>query len=106
MENQFFYWFILRNEFLRGNSKGFIDDHGLYPNTSANFIFEKQVINVHFPKPEDAGYIHNQQLDWSFKFDKVLHNTGQDVVYDECAYPIVRSLLDGYNGKTMGFYLF
>jgi hypothetical protein len=61
-------------------------------------FFTFQIINVHFPKPEDAGFIHNQHLDWSFKYDKVLHNSSQELVYDECAHQVVHSVLEGYNG--------
>ncbi|KAL7746323.1 hypothetical protein RI367_008331 [Sorochytrium milnesiophthora] len=64
---------------------------------------ERQAINIHIPKAADGGYINNQQEDWSFKFDRVLSNVSQEAVYEECGAPIVRSLLDGYNGTILAY---
>ncbi|KAI8908305.1 kinesin motor domain-containing protein, partial [Gorgonomyces haynaldii] len=55
------------------------------------------------PKNEEWGYINNQQENWDFKFDNILHNASQEVVYEECAIPIVKSLLDGYNATILAY---
>ncbi|KAI9184151.1 hypothetical protein H9P43_003204 [Blastocladiella emersonii ATCC 22665] len=74
-----------------------------FASNAIEILPEKNIINIHVPKQEDAGYINNQHQDWSFKFDKVMHVASQDSVYDECAAPIVRSVLDGYNGTLLAY---
>ncbi|KAJ3370314.1 Kinesin-like protein kif9 [Allomyces arbusculus] len=74
-----------------------------FASQAIEIIPDKNIVNIHVPKPEDAGFINNQQSDWSFKFDKLLHNASQDAVYEECGTPIVRSLLDGYNGTLLAY---
>ncbi|KAI8807050.1 P-loop containing nucleoside triphosphate hydrolase protein [Cladochytrium replicatum] len=64
---------------------------------------DQKTIQVHVPKNADGGFINNQQEDWHFRFDRVLHNASQEAVYDECAGPIVRGLLDGYNGTILAY---
>jgi len=64
---------------------------------------DKTGIHIHVPKSLDDGYINNQQEDWSFKFDKVLHNASQELAYEECASPIMNSVLQGYNGTIMAY---
>lgn len=61
---------------------------------------EKKTIHVHMPKPT-GQHINNQQEDWSFKFDQLLHNSSQEQVYDVVARDIVDSVLEGYNGTIM-----
>ncbi|KAJ3033037.1 Kinesin-like protein kif9, partial [Rhizophlyctis rosea] len=56
--------------------------------------------HIHIPKNEEGGYINNQQEDWDFRFDSILHNASQETVYEECASPIIKSLLEGYNGTA------
>ena len=60
-------------------------------------------INIHIKKDLRRGYINNQILDWSFRLDRVLHNTSQSDVYEECAKDIVTKSLDGYNGTIMAY---
>lgn len=63
---------------------------------------ENQTIQVHQPKTKNQ-IINNQQEDWSFKFDSVLHNATQEQVYDQCAKDVVDSVLEGYNGTLIAF---
>ncbi len=63
-----------------------------------SFGAEKRNVHIHIPRGEDGGYINNQQEDWDFRFDNILHNASQEMVYEECGQPIVKGLLDGYNG--------
>lgn len=68
-----------------------------------NFGSDKKSIHIHIPKDADGGHINNQQENWDFKFDNILHNSSQETVYEECAVPIVKSLLDGYNGTILAY---
>lgn len=47
--------------------------------------------------------INNQQLNWSFKFDSLFVNVPQSTFYEECAAPVVKSVLDGYNGTILAY---
>uniref|UniRef100_A0A2K5DPD4 Kinesin motor domain-containing protein n=1 Tax=Aotus nancymaae TaxID=37293 RepID=A0A2K5DPD4_AOTNA len=49
----------------------------------------------------DIGVVNNQQADWSFKLDGVLHDASQDLVYETVAKGVVSQALDGYNGKLI-----
>lgn len=64
-----------------------------------------KTVSVHLPKSWDQlkGYINNQQQDWSFKVDEILHNTAQEEVYTTCAQEIVTKLMDGYNGTILAY---
>lgn len=39
-------------------------------------------INIHVDRPLDQGIINHQQNQWGFKFEKVLSNASQDVVFN------------------------
>lgn len=64
---------------------------------------DKTGIHIHVPKSSQDGYINNQQEDWSFKFDKILHNSSQESTYEECAHSIMNSVLLGYNGTILAY---
>jgi kinesin family protein 6/9 len=64
---------------------------------------DRKHIHIHIPKNEEWGYINNQQENWDFSFDKVLHNVSQESVYDECGAPIVKGVLEGYNGTILAY---
>ena len=53
------------------------------------------------PKDEAGDVINNQQESWRFKFDKLLHNSSQEDVFDQCSKDIVNSVIDGFNGTVM-----
>ena len=59
-----------------------------------------QEVLVHKEKA-DHGSVNNQQDNWKFKFDTILHNATQDDVYDVSAASIVQSVVSGYNGTVM-----
>ena len=40
---------------------------------------------------------------WDFKFDRVLHNTGQEAMYEEAAESVVNGCIDGKNGTIMAY---
>ena len=54
-------------------------------------------------KQNSVNYLETKREDYSFKFDKTLHNVSQEVVYNECATDITRSFLEGYNGTIMAY---
>jgi kinesin family member 6/9 len=57
-------------------------------------------ITIKFDKNEAAGCINNQTDAWKFDFEKILHNSSQDEVYESSASEIVQSVVDGYNGTV------
>ncbi|XP_073915830.1 kinesin-like protein KIF9 isoform X3 [Castor canadensis] len=58
-------------------------------------------IDIHLKKDTRRGVVNNQQTDWSFKLDGVLHDASQDLVYETVAKDVVAQALDGYNGTIM-----
>ncbi|KAI8590910.1 P-loop containing nucleoside triphosphate hydrolase protein [Geranomyces variabilis] len=67
------------------------------------FTPDRKAIHIHIPKSVEGGYINNQQEDWDFRFDNLLHNASQEAVYEECVNAIMKGLLDGYNGTIMAY---
>ncbi|KAI8822057.1 P-loop containing nucleoside triphosphate hydrolase protein [Fimicolochytrium jonesii] len=67
------------------------------------FSPDRKAVHVHIPKSAEGGFINNQQEDWDFRFDSVLHNASQEAVYDECASSILKGLMEGYNGTIMAY---
>uniref|UniRef100_A0A8C5JZ52 Kinesin family member 9 n=1 Tax=Jaculus jaculus TaxID=51337 RepID=A0A8C5JZ52_JACJA len=59
------------------------------------------LIDIHLKKDIRRGVVNNQQTDWSFKLDGVLHDASQDLVYETVARDVVSQALDGYNGTIM-----
>uniref|UniRef100_A0ABI7Z734 Kinesin-like protein n=1 Tax=Felis catus TaxID=9685 RepID=A0ABI7Z734_FELCA len=62
---------------------------------------DNKSIDIHLKKDTRRGVVNNQQTDWSFKLDGVLHNASQDLVYETVAKDVVAQALDGYNGTIM-----
>uniref|UniRef100_A0A673U6H0 Kinesin-like protein n=1 Tax=Suricata suricatta TaxID=37032 RepID=A0A673U6H0_SURSU len=62
---------------------------------------DNKSIDIHLKKDIRRGVVNNQQTDWSFKLDGVLHNASQDLVYETVAKDVVAQALDGYNGTIM-----
>lgn len=60
-----------------------------------------QSIDIHLKKDTRRGVVNNQQTDWSFKLDGVLHDATQDLVYETVAKDAVSQALDGYNGNLI-----
>ena len=58
---------------------------------------DKCTLEVHMPKSDNP----NAQDKWSWRFDSVLHNASQETMYNEQVAPVVRSVLQGYNGAIM-----
>ncbi|XP_049995527.1 kinesin-like protein KIF9 isoform X1 [Alexandromys fortis] len=62
---------------------------------------DNKSIDIHLKKDSRRGVVNNQQTDWSFKLDGVLHDASQDLVYETVARDAVSQALDGYNGTIM-----
>ncbi|XP_028641236.1 kinesin-like protein KIF9 [Grammomys surdaster] len=62
---------------------------------------DNKSIDIHLKKDTRRGVVNNQQTDWSFKLDGVLHDASQDLVYETVAKDAVSQALDGYNGTIM-----
>ncbi|KAJ3024345.1 Kinesin-like protein kif9 [Thoreauomyces humboldtii] len=62
-----------------------------------------QAVHIHIPKSAEGGFINNQQEDWDFRFDSLMHNASQEAVYDECAGSVMKGLLNGYNGTILAY---
>ena len=58
---------------------------------------DRQQLTVRMPKGDNP----NAQDNWSWRYDSVLHNASQETAYMEQVYPIVQSVLQGYNGTVM-----
>ena len=52
-------------------------------------------------KDGTQGLINNQKEQWTFKFDKIMHNSSQEDVFDYCALETVQQVANGYNGTVM-----
>jgi kinesin family protein 6/9 len=73
-----------------------------FPSDSLDINPSSSTIKIHLAKPK-GEQINNQQEDWQFKFNHVLHNVNQQVVYDTCAADIVDACLDGINGTILAY---
>uniref|UniRef100_A0A2K6GY65 Kinesin family member 9 n=1 Tax=Propithecus coquereli TaxID=379532 RepID=A0A2K6GY65_PROCO len=60
---------------------------------------DSKSIDIHLKKDTRRGVVNNQQTNWSFKLDGVLHDASQDLVYETVAKDVVSQALDGYNGN-------
>nr|KAF6270329.1 kinesin family member 9 [Pipistrellus kuhlii] len=65
------------------------------------FGSDNKTIDIHLKKDTRRGVVNNQQTDWSFKLDGVLHDASQELVYDTVAKAVVAQALDGYNGTGL-----
>ncbi|XP_052577924.1 kinesin-like protein KIF9 isoform X5 [Peromyscus californicus insignis] len=66
---------------------------------------DNKSIDIHLKKDTRRGAVNNQQTDWSFKLDGVLHDASQDLVYETVAKDAVSQALDGYNGGNCNMVL-
>ena len=59
-------------------------------------------INITIPRNETKGIINNQKENWSFQFDKVLHNVAQEEVF-EYVKSVISSSTNGFNGTVLAY---
>ena len=58
---------------------------------------------MHIKRNPEHGLINNQQENWQFKVNKVLHNATQEQVFDETAGEVIDSAIKGYNGTILAY---
>ncbi|XP_038611750.1 kinesin-like protein KIF9 [Tachyglossus aculeatus] len=72
-----------------------------FPHHMLRFGADNKTLDIHIEKDSRRGLINNQQTDWSFQADGVLHNASQDAVYEAVAKELVAQAMEGYNGTIM-----
>jgi len=60
-------------------------------------------ISVYIPRNQKEGLINNQKEQWSFHFDKILHNVPQEEVFEYTMNDIIKSSVQGYNGTIFAY---
>ena len=60
-------------------------------------------ISVFIPRNQKEGLINNQKEQWSFHFDKILHNVPQEEVFEYTMNDIIKSSVQGYNGTIFAY---
>ncbi|TPX60633.1 hypothetical protein SpCBS45565_g07442 [Spizellomyces sp. 'palustris'] len=74
-----------------------------YAQDTIKFTGDGKGVHIHIPKNVEGGFINNQQENWDFRFDSILHNVSQETVYEECASSLLKGVLEGYNGTIMAY---
>ena len=60
-------------------------------------------ISIYIPRNQKEGIINNQKENWSFHFDKILHNVPQEEVFEYTMNDIIKSSVLGYNGTIFAY---
>ena len=60
-------------------------------------------ISIFIPRNQKEGLINNQKEQWSFHFDKILHNVPQEEVFEYTMNDIIKSSVLGYNGTIFAY---
>jgi kinesin family protein 6/9 len=60
-------------------------------------------ISIFIPRNQKEGIINNQKEQWSFHFDKILHNVSQEEVFEYTMNDIIKSSVQGYNGTIFAY---
>ena len=63
----------------------------------------ENTISIYIAKNEKEGLINNAKENWSFQFDKLLHNVPQEEVFEYCVTDIIKSSVMGYNGTVFAY---
>ena len=59
-------------------------------------------ISITIPRNESKGIINNQKENWSFQFDKILHNVAQEEVF-EYVKSVISASTKGFNGTVFAY---
>lgn len=62
---------------------------------------DKGEITITIPKKGEQGYVNHQQEHWAFKFDKILRNVSQEILFGMTVKDMVLGSLDGYSGTLI-----
>lgn len=63
----------------------------------------ENMITINVPKTEDKGLINSQKENWTFKFDKILHNVSQDELFEYSTKEIIQKATEGFNGTIFAY---
>uniref|UniRef100_A0A7S3D191 Kinesin-like protein n=1 Tax=Palpitomonas bilix TaxID=652834 RepID=A0A7S3D191_9EUKA len=74
-----------------------------YANDCIRIDPSSRSIQIFQKKKENSGVVNNQQENYSYRFDTILHNSSQDTVFAECGRDYVKSVLEGYNGTLLTY---
>ncbi|XP_028933124.1 kinesin-like protein KIF9 isoform X2 [Ornithorhynchus anatinus] len=72
-----------------------------FPHDVMRFGPDNKTLEIHVEKDSRRGVVNNQQTDWSFEMDGILHDASQDSVYGAVAEEAVAQAIEGYNGTIM-----
>jgi kinesin family protein 6/9 len=64
---------------------------------------DKGDIMITIPKKNEQGYVNHQQEHWAFKFDKIMRNVSQEVLFGMTVKDMVSGALDGYSGTLIAY---
>ena len=64
---------------------------------------EKGEIMITIPKKDDQGFVNHQQEHWAFKFDKLMGNVSQEVLFGMTGKDMIAGSLDGYSGTIIAY---
>ena len=65
------------------------------------YVYVYQTVTLAMAKDSTQGLVNNQKEQWTFKFDKIMHNASQEEVFEYCAQQAVHKVVDGFNGTIM-----
>lgn len=64
---------------------------------------DKGDIMITIPKKNEQGYVNHQQEHWAFKFDKIMRNVSQEILFGMTVKDMVLGSLDGYSGTLIAY---
>ena len=74
----------------------------IFASKNINISSMDNKINITIPKNESKGLINNQKENWTFQFDKILHNVAQEEVF-EFVKSIIGGATRGLNGTVFAY---
>jgi len=64
---------------------------------------DKGIVKINIPKKKEDGIVNHQQENWEFKFDKILLNESQEMVYELTGKTAVLSTISGISSSLIAF---
>lgn len=64
---------------------------------------DKGMVKINIPKKKEDGIVNHQQENWEFKFDKILLNESQEVVYELTGMQTVEAAVNGISSSVIAF---
>ena len=66
-----------------------------FPTKNIKIYLWDDTISIYIPRNQKEGLINNQREQWSFHFDKILHNMPQEEVFEYIMKDIIKSSIQG-----------